>query len=126
MNLKELAQKIQRLRKEAGLSQEELAARAGIGRQTLYRIEGAKGNPTAEVLRAVGAALGVDLELHGESIQNLRFKDAADFLSTFANTPPHIQKIVLMIVYKDVDFLKDVPARVVQDATRLLKALSVL
>ena len=60
MDLKELAKKIRALRRAAGLSQEELAARAGVGRNTLQRIEGARGNPTAEVLRSLGSALNAD------------------------------------------------------------------
>lgn len=128
MDLKALGKRIQELRRSAGLSQEELAAAAGVGRNTLQRIEGGKGNPTAEILKAVGSALSTDLNGDGavELARTAGFRDAADFLSKFAGAPLHIQKIVLMIVYKDVNFLKDVPSRVVQDATKLLKALSVL
>lgn len=61
MKAKDLALKIQSLRKSAGLSQEELAHRAGIGRNTLQRIEGADGNPTIESLRLLEAVLHASL-----------------------------------------------------------------
>lgn len=67
MNVKELALKIQALRKAAGLTQEELAHRAGIGRNTLQRIEGAQGNPTIESVRLLSAALEADLGEFDES-----------------------------------------------------------
>ena len=45
-----------------GLTQVELAARAGIGQAYLSRIERGKRTGTAKVLRSLADALGVDLD----------------------------------------------------------------
>jgi transcriptional regulator with XRE-family HTH domain len=49
------------LRQEARLSQEQLAARAGINRVTLARIELAQHQPTLSTLDAIARALDVKL-----------------------------------------------------------------
>lgn len=51
---------IRRRRLQAGLTQAELAGRAGIGRTHLSHIEGGRKNPTVVVLVHVADGLGVD------------------------------------------------------------------
>ncbi len=54
-----LGQRIRRLRKSAGLSQDALARAAGIGRVTLVRLEKGEQTPRFKTLGAIAKALGV-------------------------------------------------------------------
>lgn len=53
-----LAERIRRLRQSAGLTQDDLASKAGIGRVTLVRIENGEQSPRYETLVALAKALG--------------------------------------------------------------------
>jgi transcriptional regulator with XRE-family HTH domain len=53
---------LQRLRREKGLSQEELADLAGIHQTYLSGVERGKRNPTVTVLHRIAEALGADIE----------------------------------------------------------------
>lgn len=53
-----LAENLRRLRTEAGLSQEELAARAGLHRTYVSSVEGGHRNVTLENIFALAEALG--------------------------------------------------------------------
>lgn len=64
----ELAQKIRALRKTARMTQEELAARAGVDRRSLQRIESAEGSPNMATLLALGNALNTEFGPVEESI----------------------------------------------------------
>ena len=55
-----LGQRIRRLRKAAGLSQDALAREAGIGRVTLVRLEKGEQTPRYKTLGAIAKALGVE------------------------------------------------------------------
>lgn len=57
----ELGQQVRCRREEGGLSRRRLAERAGVGEQTIRRLERGVGNPTIEVLVFVAAALGTTL-----------------------------------------------------------------
>jgi len=50
------------MRRDKGLSQEELAHRARVHQTYLSGVEGGKRNPSIDVLGRVAAALGVDVE----------------------------------------------------------------
>ena len=52
---------IQRLRRVADLSQEELGARANVHQTYLSQVEGGKRNPSVDVLERVAKALKVDI-----------------------------------------------------------------
>ena len=54
--------KIRALRSEMGLSQEELARRCGVSRQTINAIEKGEYNPTINLCRAICKALGKTLD----------------------------------------------------------------
>ena len=58
-----IGKQIRAARQEAGLTQTQLAARAGITQTVLSRIESGKGNPTLGLLEDVAAALGAKLEV---------------------------------------------------------------
>ncbi|MET8977090.1 XRE family transcriptional regulator [Streptomyces sp. NPDC004539] len=54
-----VAHNVRLLRERRGLSQTELARRAGLAKQTLSRLEQGTGNPTVDTLFAIAAALRV-------------------------------------------------------------------
>ena len=53
---------LQHLRREAGLSQEELAGRSGVHQTYLSGVERGVRNPTVTVLQKIAVALGLDIE----------------------------------------------------------------
>lgn len=53
---------VQKLRRERGLSQEELAHRAAIHQTYLSGVERGKRNPSLLVLERIAGALGADIE----------------------------------------------------------------
>ena len=55
-----VALNLRRLREKAGLSQEELAARAGLARTYISGIENGRRNPTIIVLHDIAVQLGTD------------------------------------------------------------------
>jgi len=58
-----LGQNLRRLRVERGLTQEALAAEAGIDRAHLGLIEAARENPSLDMIGRIAAALGVDVQV---------------------------------------------------------------
>ena len=54
-----IAAKIKRLRERRGLTQHELAEKAGIGRSYLARLETARQDPTLSTLEKIAKALRV-------------------------------------------------------------------
>lgn len=53
---------VKRLRKEAGLRQEDLAAKLGVSRQTIIAIENDKYDPTLELAMKIARLLGLPVE----------------------------------------------------------------
>jgi transcriptional regulator with XRE-family HTH domain len=58
---KKFGEKVRELRRAKGLSQEELAFRAGIHRNYLGGIERGERNPALDNIAAIAKALGVEL-----------------------------------------------------------------
>ncbi len=58
---KRVAVNVQRLRRDRGLSQEELGARARVHQTYLSQVESAKRNPSIDVVERLAEALGVDI-----------------------------------------------------------------
>lgn len=54
-----VSERVRRLRKEKGLYQHELAARAGVSAQTVRNIEAGRKEPEARTLRGIAKGLGV-------------------------------------------------------------------
>jgi transcriptional regulator with XRE-family HTH domain len=59
--LQSIAHNVRRLRDERGMSQVDLAKRAGLSRQMVALIEGAESNPSVATLAEVAKSLGVTL-----------------------------------------------------------------
>lgn len=58
MRATNVGEAIRELRQRAGMTQRQLAERAGVGRNTLGRVERGHGLPTWDVLRALVEATG--------------------------------------------------------------------
>lgn len=61
MDAKELGIKIQELRKQKGMTQEDLAEKTGLSVRTIQRIESGEVDPRSYTLSQIAEALGVDL-----------------------------------------------------------------
>lgn len=61
MDLKEIGIVIREKRKESGLDQATIALLAGVGINTLIRVERGEGNPSFGVLSKVLKTLGLDI-----------------------------------------------------------------
>lgn len=56
-----LARNLQRIRRERGLTQEQLSGRTNIHQTYLSGIEGGKKNPTIDLIERLASALNVDI-----------------------------------------------------------------
>jgi len=56
------AQKLTKMRKEKGLTQEEMAKKAGVGIAQMRRYEKGKSSPTLEVIKNIAKTLGVSAD----------------------------------------------------------------
>jgi transcriptional regulator with XRE-family HTH domain len=54
-----VAERIKKIRKAKGITQEELADRAGLNRTHMYRLEGGKQSMTLRTLKIIADALDV-------------------------------------------------------------------
>lgn len=61
MDAKELGIKIQELRKQKGMTQEDLAEKTGLSIRTIQRIESGEVDPRSYTLNQIAEALGVDI-----------------------------------------------------------------
>lgn len=55
--MKVLEERLVRLRKQRGLTQEELAAAVGVARNTIFNYENSRREPTADILRRLATVL---------------------------------------------------------------------
>lgn len=53
---------VKRLRKQAGLRQEDMARELGVSRQTIIAVENDKYNPTLELAMKIARLLGLHVE----------------------------------------------------------------
>lgn len=58
-----IGERIRKAREAEGIGAQDLASRAGLHLNTLYKIELGKQNPTVETLEKIAAALGRDLRV---------------------------------------------------------------
>jgi DNA-binding XRE family transcriptional regulator len=57
-----VSEKIRKFRRQAGLTQEELAEKSGLPQSHISRLEGGKHSPSRATLEKIAAALGVELK----------------------------------------------------------------
>lgn len=105
----QIAASVRRERERAGLSLTELARRAGIAKSTLSQLESGSGNPSVEILWALGVALGVPFSRlvdppkaqvrvirAGEG--QITYSERADYAATLlASCPPHARRDIFRI-----------------------------
>lgn len=96
--------RLKALRKDANLSQHELASRAGVSHRAIQDIESGSGNPTLDTLSSLAASLKITVsELCYDPDEKSRaadFVSAAEFLTAFANLPSARRKMVLAMLNK--------------------------
>ncbi len=61
--MNEIGQMIRRVRKEHGLTQQELADLSGMAQSDISRVEGPNGNPSIQILQRLAAALEMKLSI---------------------------------------------------------------
>lgn len=77
-----LNENIQSLRKEAGLTQEQLAGKLGVTRQTVSKWENGASVPDADILSQMASVLDVSVsELLGMSVETSSKEDYAKILT---------------------------------------------
>jgi transcriptional regulator with XRE-family HTH domain len=86
-------EKLRILRRRAGLTQEELAVRAGIGQGSLSDIENGRRRPSYDVMNRIADALGVS---PGDLFT--RSSNEAQILDTFHGIPREHQDAALHIL----------------------------
>ena len=62
MNIKDIGLFLSNKRKEKGLTQEEMAKKAGVGIAQMRRYEKGKSSPTLEVIKNIAKTLGVSAD----------------------------------------------------------------
>ncbi|NQG97426.1 helix-turn-helix transcriptional regulator [Streptococcus suis] len=92
-----ISNRIRYLRKEKGLSQEQLSEKAGLGARYIHKIENKGYNVRIETLNNIISAL----DLTFEEFFNFSFPNTSEELNSFektlANLPPDKQKEVLKL-----------------------------
>jgi transcriptional regulator with XRE-family HTH domain len=128
MNAMVFGQKFQKLRKEAGFSQEDLADKSGVSRGVIQQIEKGQGNPGLDSLIALGKILKYDflagapmdssaqLSLIDRVVESL---DAGDPLKVasllperFAAAPPGLRALVLAYLLQDFSVVRKYRANI--------------
>ena len=88
MRLRRLAAELRRLRKEAGLTREDVAGRTGVNEATLYRIETAKARPQARTLAALLDLYAVPDDARAELTSLSKQSAEQNWLQSFPNELP--------------------------------------
>lgn len=126
MDLKLIGSKIQQSRKDAGLSQDELAAKAGVARGAIQQIEKGIGNPTVGTIQSLADAIGVSyLEFLAAKPGRapVDYRDAAELLAKFSGLPKPYQQVVLALIHKDPALVRGLSDKTSKLAQALISAL---
>lgn len=98
------AEKLSRMRKEKGLTQEAMAKKVGVGIAQMRRYEGGKSSPTLEVIKNMARALGVSSDElifdEGEGVASARIMDRRllEQFEMLARMKPHDKEAVMTIL----------------------------
>ncbi len=96
------------MRTRAGLTQEQLAERAGIGASYVARIEVGQRRPTLDVLAELAESLGVPLH---RLLADERSVRAAEGQEAFGKTARQLNGVILELDDPDVEILLKVANR---------------
>ena len=88
MRLRRLAAELRRLRKDAGLTREDVAGRTGVNEATLYRIETAKARPQSRTLMALLDIYAVPEDARVELAALAKQSAEQNWLQSFPNELP--------------------------------------
>ena len=98
------AEKLSKMRKQKGFTQEEMAKMAGVGIAQLRRYEGGKSSPTLEVIKNIAISLGVSAdelifdEAEGAVPGKLLDKKLLEQFVLIAKMSPHDKEAVKTIL----------------------------
>ncbi|MBI4595460.1 MAG: helix-turn-helix domain-containing protein [Candidatus Tectomicrobia bacterium] len=98
------AEKLSKLRKEKGLTQEELAKKIGVGIAQMRRYEKGVSSPTLEVIKNMAKALGVSSDElifdENEGVANSRILDSKllEQFELLSRMNPHDKEAVMFIL----------------------------
>lgn len=119
MDLKQLGQKVKRLRKAGRFTQKTLASRSGVAYATIQDIEDGRGNPTIGTLEALASTLGspigalFNINIDGqEATEEVRhpfarqwLQESARVLEALSRCPTKRRLVVLYLLLKDESYL---------------------
>ena len=103
-----LGARIARMRTRAGLTQEQLAERAGIGASYVARIEVGQRRPTLDVLAELADSLGVPLH---RLLADERSVRAAEGQEAFGRSARALTSVILELDDADIEILLKVANR---------------
>lgn len=96
------SQKLSRLRKERGLTQIELAEKAGVGIAQMRRYERGNSSPTLEVIKNIAKTLAVSADElifdEGEGVRKIQDKELMAQLEQISKLSPHDKEALKTII----------------------------
>jgi transcriptional regulator with XRE-family HTH domain len=95
------AARLKQLRGVAGLSQTELAAKAGINRSAVAKLEGGDREPNWSSVRQLAAALGVPISAFEDGAEDSAVKQwpgLAEVVKAWPRLPAHIRQSIRALV----------------------------
>ena len=106
MEKEKLAQGVKDLRKQKGLSQEDLSKKSGLSLRTIQRVENGESEPTGETLKRISNAFGLTLEelanlINIEDVLKKTIKTKNEYLYIFDN------KLIISTTDKIIDSVGD-------------------
>lgn len=122
----QIGKNIKTIRKQSGLSLNDVYLSTGITKKSLSQIETGKSNPRRSTLDLIAKALGCSLsDLYGTTkpapSANMQLHDAAEILSLIADLSPLMREVVLAILHKDPSRLEGIDAELAQCVQFLVK-----
>jgi len=105
-----LGKNLKRLRSEKQWTQDDLAETCDLSVKMIQKIEYGKTSPSLDTIDKLAKALSTSPgELFRGSQETAAFTPAADFLATFADLSPKLQKVVQALVYRDPTLVREFP-----------------
>lgn len=121
-----LASNLIRLRTESGLTQAQLAEKAGLSLKMVQKIETCKVNPSGDTLDKLAKGLGVPMaEFFGTRPRAIDFtavREGLDVVQRFLSSSQDVQALILALLFEDPDRLRQVSPAFVEQLIQALKA----